>query len=104
MGCPHCGSVDVRRSHTSYGLDLFGFHRCRCRACHGLFWLRGSQLEAMRARRRELEAPREPGAPPGDAAVPAPSPDEAADAPRPVADLSALDEDLSRRRSETPPH
>ena len=104
MSCPHCGSDDVRRSHTSFGLDVLGFHRCRCRTCHGLFWLRSSQLEAMRARRRDFEAARETGAPPGDAGVAAPSPDEAADAPRPVADLHALDEELTRRRSDTPPH
>ena len=63
MGCPHCGSLDVRRSHTSFGLDRIGFHRCRCRACDGLFWLRSAQLEAVRARRREsLEAPSDPRA------------------------------------------
>ena len=104
MGCPHCGSLDVRRSHTSFGLDRIGFHRCRCRACDGLFWLRSAQLEAVRARRLEVEgpqgrgaAPPEPGAaPPGDERPPAP--------PRPATDLSALDDELSRRRAETPPH
>jgi hypothetical protein len=112
MGCPHCGSLDVHRSHTSYGLDRIGFHRCRCRACNGLFWLRSAQLEAVRVRRREAEAQQAPGTAPGESRptpgpdVPAPAPDEptAAQAPRPVADLSALDDELSRRRADTPPH
>jgi hypothetical protein len=112
MGCPHCGSLDVHRSHTSYGLDRIGFHRCRCRACNGLFWLRSAQLEAVRARRLEVEGSPGAGASPGQSRptpgpdVPAPAPDEptAAQAPRPVADLSALDDELSRRRADTPPH
>jgi len=101
MGCPHCGSLDVRRSHTSFGLDRFDFHRCRCRVCHALFWLRSAQLEAVRAQRREREAS-------PDHAVPAepvvPGPGEPAAPSTTAPDFSALDEELARRRSETPPH
>jgi hypothetical protein len=112
VGCPHCGSLDVRHSHTSFGLDRIGFHRCRCRACNGLFWLRSAQLEAVRARGRDAEAspngraaPAEPAMPTPGSSVLTPAPDEPAAPPgRPVADLSALDGELSRRRAETPPH
>ena len=104
MGCPYCDSFDVRRSHTSFGLDRIGFHRCRCRTCNGVFWLRNAQLEAVRARRREsLEAPSDPRAAPAEPGVPTPGPDETAPQPICVADLGALDEELSRRRAETPP-
>jgi hypothetical protein len=94
--CPRCGSDDVRLSHRSFGLDRIGLHRCRCRACRVHFWLLGRQLQAVVTRRRQdLEAPAEP-------AVPArPLKDQFA-AARPV-DLDALDQELARKRSETPP-
>ena len=58
MSCPHCDSADVRPSHTSLGFDRIGFHRYRCRACGGRFWLRKGRVESVRARRREyLDAP-----------------------------------------------
>ena len=105
MSCPRCGSTDVRRSHTSFGLDRVGFHRCRCRACNGLFWLSSRALEAARAHRREsLETPKDPVATPGSPGVPTPGGERPADRPGAVADLRALDEELSRRRAETPPH
>jgi hypothetical protein len=46
MSCPHCDSADVRPSHTSLGFDRIGFHRYRCRACGGRFWLRKGRIEA----------------------------------------------------------
>jgi hypothetical protein len=65
----------------------------------------------VRARRRELEAQRAAGTtpvgeepPPGHEPPPASGEPAAAPAARPVADLKALDEELSRRRADTPPH
>ena len=104
MGCPHCGSLDVRRSHTSFGLDRIGFHRCRCRACDGLFWLRSAQLEAVRARRREAEASPNGRAAPPEPGTPPPGGERPSAPPAPGTDLSALDDELARRRAETPPH
>ena len=117
MSCPHCDSADVRPSRHSLGLHRIGLHRYRCRACGGLFWLRRGRIAAVRARRREyLEAP--PGvapARPRPAAVPTPQAvlgppaealsglDQPPDAPAPVADLRALDQDLARRRTQALP-
>ena len=86
MSCPYCGSADVRRSHTSYGLDHLGLHLCRCRACGERFWRGTRQVEAQRARRAHyFEAPE------------APSGSDAAD-------LGPLDHDVVRRRAPSRPH
>jgi hypothetical protein len=114
MSCPHCDSADVR---PSLGLHRIGLHRHRCRACGGLFWLRRGRIAAVRARQREyFEAP--PGvAPPwpraaafpathavlGPAAQALSGLDRPPDAPAPVADLRALDQELARRRTQAPP-
>jgi hypothetical protein len=105
MGCPHCGSDDIRRSHTSFGLDRLGLHRCRCRRCRGLFWLRTAPLEAARARRRELEAQGalgKPGRKAGTEEPPEPDAPSSRTASQPAPDLTALDEELSRRRAKPP--
>jgi hypothetical protein len=91
VSCPRCGSDDVRHSHSSFGLDRVGFHRYRCHVCHARFWRSPGRHEDVRAHQGEgLEAPPDADAAPGE--------------PGPVADLSALDAELSRRRAETPPH
>lgn len=51
--CPHCGSVDVRRSHQPSRLAPLGVVLLRCRACHGLFFLRSSQLKVAEERAAE---------------------------------------------------
>ena len=128
MSCPHCDSADVRPSRHSLGLHRIGLHRYRCRACGGLFWLRRGQVAAVRARRREYfeappgaqaalgpppatGAPGEPlvGPPPGAPSGLARPPESLSgldgppDAPAPVVDLRALDQDLVRRRTQALP-
>jgi hypothetical protein len=84
MSCPHCGSNDVRHSHTSLGLDRIGLRRYRCRTCHGRFWRGPGRHEAVRAQwPANLEAPPDRGA---------------------ATDLSPLDDELSRKRPEDPRH
>ena len=100
MSCPHCESADVRPSRHSLGLDQIGLHRYRCRACGGLFWLRGSRVAAVQARRRDyLEALPGVGSPRGREEGPAvlrgleSPPDTAALA----IDLQGLDLELARQ-------
>ena len=56
MSCPHCDSADVRPSRHTLGLDRIGLHRYRCRACGGLFWLRGADRGRARAAAEYFEA------------------------------------------------
>ena len=92
MACPHCSSDDVRHSHTSFGLERFGFRRYRCRVCRERFWRGPGRHETVKPRRHEDHegAPRDADAAPPET--------------EPLPDLSALDEELSRRRAGTPPH
>jgi hypothetical protein len=104
MSCPHCGSADVRPSRRSLGLDRIGLHRYRCRACGGLFWLRGSRVEAVQARRRDYLEPL-PGMrlPRRRAKAPAAllrGLDRPPDAAAPAIDLQALDLELARQRDD----
>ena len=106
MSCPHCDSADVRPSHTSLGFDRIGFHRHRCRACGGRFWLRRGRVESVRARRREyLEAPAgtEPASHRAAPAILLGGLDGSPDAPGLAADLQALDLELARRLDEPRP-
>jgi hypothetical protein len=92
VACPYCSSDDVRHSHTSFGLERFGFRRYRCRVCRERFWRGPGRHETVKPRRHEghEEAPGDADAVPPEA--------------EPVPDLSALDEELARRRSGTLPH
>ena len=104
MGCPRCESADVRPSHGTLGLERIGLHRYRCRACGGLFWLRGSRVAAVQARRRDyLEAPAGTRLPRRRAEAPAGllrGLDVPPETPAPGIDLQALDRELARQRED----